>query len=247
MHRSLIESSGSGTSIVRRSRRMLPMTFCGYSGPFGRFRFWNFSELELKNIFWRSYWTVNYNCRALWHHPKMHQTPWELISNNSHSNLYFCRWWSRWDPFTGPWRRKKCWLLQMGTRFGMGYSIFLCNVLKPTTCSEMRLKVQLMGKWFQKNKTQLEGLTAWYWDCDHCFRWFLSLQFVIESCDSQDEKKQKCHNICTTTLIAVLSCSTTQITHSGWCRYTVSLIVWLEVTTSIIGWAFSLPFLLLPC
>ena len=55
----------------------------------------------------------------------------------------------------------------------------------------MRLKVQLMGKWFQKNKTQLEGLTAWYWDCDHCFRWFLSLQFVIESCDSQDEKNNK--------------------------------------------------------
>ncbi len=46
MHRSLIESSGSGTSIVRRSRRMLPMTFCGCSGPFGRVRFWNFSEWQ---------------------------------------------------------------------------------------------------------------------------------------------------------------------------------------------------------
>lgn len=242
MRRSLIERSGSGTSIVRPSDAMTfgpsrPHWWCYFTGSNDKIcrhgLLYSMLQntalhafLEFKNVFWRTDWTMNTTAVHTVHSPKMH-TPgdWSEIpipilafAGDDHGGIHLLdlrdgrsvdcyRWEQGWDGIQQFWNQR----------------------LAP----EIRLKVQLMGKWFQKNKTQLEGLTAWYWDCDHCFCWFWSLHGFSESCEWQDKQKQKWHSIYTTARIAgssasklfwhPLSCSTRHH-HLVWMMQ-VSLIV----------------------
>ena len=191
MHRSLSERSGLGTSIVRpsdaddlraQSSSLVVLSFgeqwqCRHGLLYSMLQNTALHAfLEFKNVFWRTDWTMNTTAVHTVHSPKMH-TPcdWSEIpipifafAGDDHGGIHLL------DLRDG--RSVDCYRWEQGWD---GIQQFWNQQLAP----EIRLKVQLMGKWFQKNKTQLEGLTAWYWDCDHCFCWFWSLPGFSESCE----------------------------------------------------------------